>query len=117
MKTVFIPFFIISLINIAFAENSNQVIQKNGMITISLPANPTTGYQWQLKKYDKALLKLQEGHYQSTNSQLIGSGGQMIFKFKILSKQKLKTEVQLEYARPWEKEAGKPEKIAIELNQ
>ena len=71
---------------------------------ITLEANHTTGYSWQLAKpVDKAMLEFVESKYVASNTGLIGSGGKEVWTFKALKKGQ--TEVALKYVQPWEKDA------------
>ncbi len=68
-------------------------------------ANPTTGYSWVVRDYDKKLLTLVNSRYIPSKSQLAGSGGKMIWSFKATPeafKQKnTETKILLTYARSW----------------
>lgn len=69
---------------------------------ITLRYNATTGYQWQLAKpVDETLLKLTGSEYKRPESGLIGAGGDQVWTFKALAPGK--TQVELQYLRPWEK--------------
>ena len=75
---------------------------------VNLPANPTTGFQWALVNYDKKRLHLINNHYTPKKTQLIGSGGQMEFRFG-LNKNNIypeKTNIVFRYARTWEKSSA-----------
>jgi inhibitor of cysteine peptidase len=69
---------------------------------ITLQCNPTTGYQWQLAKPpDAKLVKLLRSEYKPSESKLLGAGGQMLWKFQAIEEGR--TELRLDYIRPWEK--------------
>ena len=75
--------------------------------TITLPANPTTGYQWQLARpLNVKLIKLISSEYIADDTGLIGSGGKQVWKFKALKVGR--AAVALKYVRPSEKNT-KPE--------
>jgi inhibitor of cysteine peptidase len=70
---------------------------------ITLEANHTTGFSWQLAKpLEGDLLELSDSKYIPTETGLIGSGGKEVWTFKTLKKGK--TEVSLKYVQPWEKD-------------
>src|SRR5262245_2505749 len=51
--------------------------------TVTLDANPTTGYSWQLDKtYDDTVVKLVGSEYKRGASGMVGSGGKQIWTFK-----------------------------------
>jgi inhibitor of cysteine peptidase len=69
---------------------------------ITLPSNATTGYQWMLTKApDEKLVKLLSSDYKRPDSKLAGAGGHMLWTFQALAAGK--TELGLDYVRPWEK--------------
>jgi predicted secreted protein len=78
-------------------------VNLGGNAVITLEANHTTGFRWQLAKDpDKSMLEFADTQYITEETGLIGSGGQEVWTFKTLKKGK--TEVALEYVRPWEKD-------------
>lgn len=69
-------------------------------------ANPTTGYSWTIKDYDKNLLNLVSSHYLTSKSQLAGAGGRMVWIFQATPEAfrqgvDAETKIQLTYARSW----------------
>ena len=71
-------------------------------VVIALDSNHTTGFSWQLAKpLDNNLLEFSETRYETGGTRLIGAGGKEIWVFKTL--QKGKTEIELKYTQPWEK--------------
>lgn len=81
---------------------------------LRLPANPTTGYQWRLLKYDQKLLMLQSERYEAKKNNMVGRGGEKIYVFKCLKKKRPKdTMILLIYERPWEKQAVEPTKVFV----
>ena len=70
---------------------------------ISLEANHTTGFSWQLAKpLEGDLLEFVDTKYIPAETGLIGSGGEEVWTFKTLKKGK--TEISLIYVQPWEKD-------------
>lgn len=85
---------------------------KTKVVSFSLPSNPTTGFRWQLLKYDNKTLKFIDRNYLAAKPRLIGSGGKDVFQFEVLKKP-LNTIVELKYARPWEKKQGLLQHVRI----
>ncbi len=85
-----------------------KVNAKQKQFLVTLPANPTTGYQWALIKYDHSLLKLTKSHFLPPTNKLIGAGGQMQFNFKLIKaiNNPSKTTLLFKYQRPWEAKSG-----------
>src|SRR5688572_7444374 len=75
--------------------------------TIKLKSNPTTGYMWSIKGYDKKYLLLINHRFEApSNKNLMGAPGYEYFTFKaskqFFSKPK-DTNVKFIYIRSWEK--------------
>ncbi len=82
---------------------------------VTLPANPTTGFQWSIVRFDKNLLTLRSSNYERPKTNLIGAGGQMHFTF---TRQKGKsypesTVIVLKYARSWEPDTATLKSIQV----
>lgn len=91
-------------------NNGDSIILKvNDTVEIKLESNPTTGYSWFLSDaVDDAVVSVSDpGFIESgKDEELVGAGGFEVFTVKALSPGK--TEIILEYKRPWE-EGVKPE--------
>jgi inhibitor of cysteine peptidase len=75
--------------------------------SISIAANPTTGYGWQLAKpIDEKIAVLITNSYvqQETDIPRVGAGGHEIWTFKAVDAGQ--TEISLKYIRPWEKDVA-----------
>jgi inhibitor of cysteine peptidase len=105
----------ISVMGIAFAKNApnifynpNKTIQISGdnlQFSLMQPANPTTGYNWDIKYFNSNLLKLISSKYQPATNHLIGSGGNMIWVFEVLPmalRHPTTTQIVLVYQRKWD---------------
>lgn len=80
---------------------------------ISLPANPSTGYQWTLLSYNKKYLKFLKKEYKPGSKKLIGTPGSMMFYFSCVAttQRPQETLVSLVYHRPWEKRQKNDETV------
>ncbi len=56
---------------------------KQEAFTITLKANPTTGFQWTVIAYDNNIFELINQQYIAAKGGAIGSGGNVLFKFKL----------------------------------
>ena len=75
-------------------------LEVGGELTVSLPANPTTGYIWSVISVDQTLLT-QIGEAEFTpDSGLVGAGGTLTLRFAASAAGD--TELELGYLRPWE---------------
>lgn len=72
---------------------------------VPLPANPSTGYQWELKNYDRNLFSLIRSKFVPENPKLVGAGGTMIYTFQLNKglKTPRMTSIIFAYFRPWDK--------------
>lgn len=73
--------------------------------TISLKANPTTGYSWQLAKpLDEAVVKLDKKDYQADSHppNMVGVGGKEVWTFTAVGSGK--SVIALKHVRSWEKD-------------
>jgi inhibitor of cysteine peptidase len=79
-------------------------VKVGDLVTVSLKGNPTTGYGWQTAKLDGKTIE-QSGEPKYTTEAhrpgMVGVGGTFVFQFKAVKVGK--TELNLQYARPWEK--------------
>ena len=106
MKIVIIS-VLLSLSSYAFAEThddmTNTIKTTAGKeFVITLDANVTTGYEWQLTKpIDDSLIKLVHSEYVPDKTGLVGSGGKSIWTFKAVRSGE--TQISFKYIRPWEK--------------
>ena len=82
---------------------------KGQKFVIDLPSNPTTGYNWHLKKFEhkdiESLDKTAEGSYIAPDSKLMGAPGRQVFEF--VAKHAGEAEIKLAYYQEW-----KPNEIA-----
>ena len=85
---------------------------------VTLAANPTTGYQWSVKEYDKTLLKLKSSNYQRPQSKLIGAGGQMVYTFVLRKGQHYpqQTKMLFSYARAWEPSSATSQTVIVSFS-
>ncbi|WP_157535387.1 protease inhibitor I42 family protein [Nocardia inohanensis] len=92
------------------------LVPGQGLI-ITLPSNPTTGFQWGLAELDQGIVK-QNGspEYRQDPSPegMVGVGGQAIWNFAAAGPGA--TRLTLEYRRPWEQGAEPAQKFSVTVN-
>ena len=93
-----------SLPTLAYQTSKINVDGKYNQFSITLPANPTTGFEWTVKKYDKTLLQIKAQDYKASPTQRLGAGGGMIFSFSRVKTTiyPKSTIILFRYARSWE---------------
>lgn len=78
-------------------------ISTGSFVTITLPANPTTGYLWTFASpvNDSVLALCSDNILTPTGEKkVLGAGGKRILKYEVISPGK--AAVNLKYVRPWE---------------
>lgn len=78
-------------------------LRKGDMLTVKLPANPTTGYSWSHSFSRTSFLEsLSNATYKPDKNDggMVGGGGVEIWKFRAVRVGNL--ELHFSYARPWE---------------
>ena len=96
-------------VHLTAADNGREIeLKKGDVLVITLKANPTTGYTWDvLEPLDEQVMQ-QVGEIEfKPESNLMGAGGVQIIQFKIVNAGQ--TALKLVYHRPWEKDV-EPEK-------
>jgi inhibitor of cysteine peptidase len=89
----------------AFGGSETLLIQPGqGEVVLSIPANPSTGYIWKLKKYDEFHFNLVGQGFLKPGKGLVGQGGQAQFIFKIIKPFNDVQRVKFELVAPWDKE-------------
>lgn len=116
---VFLGGLLLSFFLSVHAANSMaiNVDSHTKQFVIKLAANPTTGYQWTVKEYDKKLLNLSSSQYVAPDKKLIGAGGEMLFTFT-LNKAKVYpkcTQIMFNYARPWDPKSGTLKQVTVKF--
>jgi inhibitor of cysteine peptidase len=105
---VIIILMLLSLSSYASAETNsgttNTIKATVGKeFVITLDANATTGYEWQLAApIDDKLINLVSSEYVPYETGLVGSGGKSVWTFKAI--QAGKAQISFKYIRSWEKD-------------
>jgi inhibitor of cysteine peptidase len=97
----------------AAAQDSKPLAVTSGQeFNITLASNPTTGYKWDLAKpLDSKLVTLITNQFIRPDTRLVGAGGKEIWTFKAVGEGK--TQIDLKYIRPWEKDVDPARKTNI----
>lgn len=101
------------------AEKTDLIIQAAAgeEFTISLDANRSTGFGWQLAKpLDETIVKSVVNDYQNApknpdKEPLVGAPGKEVWTFKALKSGK--TTIEFKYVRPWEKDKAPAETKSV----
>lgn len=111
MRPLLSALMILVALPVAMADDHDDaeppsVVVKAGApeFTISLPANPTTGYQWFLEFADPDLIEALGRDYEGPGNGLAGAGGTDHWHFRVRDQAFAVpriTEVEFVYLRPW----------------
>jgi len=93
-----------SLGGYAAGATTMTVDPSSSQFVVTLPSNPTTGYQWSVTTYDKSILNMTGSQYVAPQKGLIGAGGNMTFTFTLIKGKSYtkSTKMVFTYARPWD---------------
>ncbi|HTM63506.1 MAG TPA: protease inhibitor I42 family protein [Gammaproteobacteria bacterium] len=92
------------------------VTKKKPIFIIKMISNPTTGYTWLLRDYDKTLIIPVKQQYVAPSKNLVGAPGYELWTFRVKDTAFVvpqRTTIEFIYARPWEqdKEADKSQYV------
>lgn len=128
MKRIYIAFFVALALLAGFllaimlsagtalseADNGRQVgLAKGQTISISLSANPSTGYTWEVSELDTSVLRQVGQPEFLPSSALIGAGGTMMMRFQAVGAGQ--TTLKLVYHRPWENKTEPAQTFSIRV--
>ncbi len=84
-----------------FAQTEEMTVNTQQQFEISLPSNPSTGYQWMVEEIsDESVVKFVNSTFVSSGSEMPGSGGTEVLTFWA-EKEGMAT-ITLQYLRSWE---------------
>lgn len=97
-----------------------KISSKQEDFTVTLPANPTTGFKWSVLEFDKNLFELKNHQYFSSKVGMLGAGGTMLYTFKLKKQQQMKCPckslIKFKYSRPWEPENATIRSITVYID-
>jgi inhibitor of cysteine peptidase len=95
------------------SENGKQIeISEGELIRIQLPATPGAGYAWELIEIDEQVLHQEgESQFPPADANLVGGSEYQTFLLKAVSTGR--TNVELVYRRPWEKDVDPLETFTL----
>jgi len=95
-------------------NNGTFKLRDNQNFQITLPGNPTTGYSWNIISIDPKTTKQVDKKEYEPDSERIGAGGHVRFRFKATGKGK--TVLKLAYYRVWEKNVPYAKTFTVNLS-
>jgi inhibitor of cysteine peptidase len=102
-------------LSVTEAQNGEALTLVKGQeFILTLPGNPTTGYQWTVPQGFEATLPLRDSSYEP-ESNAIGSGGHYTFRFQ--AAQTGIVNLRLTYGRSWEPEPIDTFSLTVEIQE
>lgn len=108
MLQSFIAYAVINSAPITLNVNQSHFV-------ITLPSNPSTGYQWKVTQFDNSFLTLVSSNYVAPRANFIGGEGQMLFTFRLIPGKPYPdtTKIFLSYQRPWKPQTATLKTVTI----
>ena len=102
-------------VQLTAADNGSEIeLKKGNVLVITLKANPTTGYTWDVVEPLDEQVMQQVGEIEfKPESDLIGAGGVQIIRFEIVNAGR--AALKLVYHRPWETDVEPLKTFAIQV--
>jgi inhibitor of cysteine peptidase len=102
-------------VHLTAADNGSTIELKEGqVVSITLEANPTTGYTWEIVEPFNEQIIRQVGEIEfKPESEAIGAGGVQIIRFEVVNAGQ--TTLKLVYHRPWETDVEPLETFSIQV--
>lgn len=96
-------------------DNGRQIELRRGQtLVITLEANPTTGYTWEVREPSEERILRQAGEAEfQPQSELMGAPGVQILRFEAVSAGQ--TTLNLVYHRPWEEGVEPLETFSLQV--
>ncbi|MDF1645454.1 MAG: protease inhibitor I42 family protein [Legionellaceae bacterium] len=107
----------------ADALSSSEQVLFNAMtcarFEVKLPANPTTGFQWTLQKYDRERFSFEKDLYVAPETKRMGASGMHIFYFKQKENAPCpeSTVLCFRHARAWESESSTCTEVTVHFSK
>ena len=118
LQLILIIFFSAVLFLGCSKKEKLHISSKQDDFTVHLAANPTTGFQWSLLRYDEKLFELINRHYISSKVGVMGAGGEMLYTFKLKKQAKYprKSVLEFKYARSWEPDTATKHQVTVYID-
>ena len=120
--TVFLVMLAISLLagcvsketKLSAGDNGRKIeLNKGQILVVTLEANPSTGYTWEVAELEKNFLRqIGETEFQP-ESDLLGAKGMQTLRFEAVNAGQ--TSLKLVYHRPWEKDVEPLQTFSIQV--
>lgn len=104
----------VSELRITQAENGKSLAVGGGdAIAITLPENPTTGFEWAIDQTDSKIIELRDAVFSLLSEPGIGSGGVRTFRFQ--AKIPGTVQLRLKKWRSWQGDSSIEERFEVTI--
>jgi len=101
-------------VRLGMADADREVALRRGQVLeVSLEANPTTGYRWEVLEVDTHILQPVGEPEFKPESKLMGAPGVETLRFQVVGEGR--TTLRLAYRRPWEKDVKPLKTYTVEV--
>lgn len=94
-----------------------ELDEEQMVLTITLPSNITTGYEWTYEISNSEALQVISTEYVPDVSELVGTGGTWLADFRGTFRDEAEVELILNYKRAWEDEALQTRLLKIKISE
>lgn len=102
--------------DVAIREGANGKtisVHAGQVVEVSLPSNPTTGYQWAVRGDPAPLVLVKSDFVAAQSDGRMGAGGTQKLRFKAAAAGT--SEIVLDYKRPWEKDTPPAKTFTVKI--
>jgi inhibitor of cysteine peptidase len=97
-------------------NNGSKTIKKGDIVTITLEANSSTGYTWDVASNNKKVLRYDGKKYiapKASNPPVVGAPGKEVLSFKAIKRGT--STLTLVYHQPWDKKAKPAKTFTVKI--
>ncbi len=84
------------------------------VITITLPANPSTGYEWAVAEINAGIVLYEGSDFKQSETDAVGSDGEEVLQFRAVRDGS--TSIELKYWRSWEGDSSISDTFSVTIN-
>jgi inhibitor of cysteine peptidase len=104
-------------ITVGMENNNNSLkVKKGNILAVSLEANASTGYTWDVSAVKKRILQYKGKKYiqpAETGTPIVGASGKEVLRFKAVRRGT--STIKLIYHQPWDKKAKPAKTFTIKV--
>jgi len=95
-------------------QGKSITVKAGDTITVTLNENPTTGFRWEVEKYDADIIALRNSSFVPPATSSPGAGGEHVFMFE--GKKPGTAQLALELKRNWQASDAVTKRYAVSVS-